>query len=115
MMIWLLQDTPLSAVPSGPAVPTWGWITIVFVLASVVATLAGLYKSARDREVAANAEKVTLVQENNVRVAALLERAVEAFTLNRTGNDQIADKLEELNSSMRDLKEEVRRLGEKSR
>ena len=103
----------LTQVPAGPAVPTWGWITICSALAAAVVTLSSLYKGARDREVAAEQSKVALAQSIGDRTSALLERAIEAFTLNKTGNEQLSAKLTELADELRELKQEVRRVGEK--
>lgn len=105
-----------SASEMGPeAIPGWGWVTIVSVLASTVAALGGLYKKARDKEVEAVASKVVLAQKVGDKTSELLERAIEAFTLNKTGNDQLVSKLNELAGEIRELRQEVRRAGEASK
>jgi len=91
-----------------PEIPAWGWYTVVATLATTVATLAGLYKKARDREVAAERSKVALIEKVGDQTSKLLERAIEAFTLNKAGNEQLAAKLQELT-------QEVRRASEKTR
>lgn len=107
-------ETATVAVQAASEIPSWGWVTIVAVLGSSVATLGGLYKQARDREVAANASKVELLERIGEKTNELLERAIEAFTLNKTGNEQIAAKLNEFTHELRELKQEVRRASEKT-
>jgi hypothetical protein len=113
----LVQLLAAQAAPeaAGPTIPTWGWYTVVGVLASTVATLGGLYKKARDREVAAEKSKVELIEKVGDKTSILLERAIEAFTLNKTGNEQLSARLQEMADVLRELKEEVRRVGEKVR
>ena len=123
LMQLLLTQTATEAqqIPAGPAVPTWGWITVVSVLGSTVGTIGALYKKARDKEVKAiqlvattEASKVTLVQDVGREVSNLLERAIKAFTLNEANNEQVVRKFDELLGQIKELKEEVRRVGEKA-
>lgn len=109
------QDALVTSPPTASTeIPAWGWMTIVAVLASSVATLGGLYKQARDREVAATLSKVELLERVSEKTDDLLERAIEAFTHNKTSNEQIAAKLSEFTHELRELKAEVRRAGEKT-
>jgi hypothetical protein len=111
MLIFFAQ-TPPSVPPPDASIPVWWWV-IIAAMGSVIATLAGLYKKARDREVEAEKSKVALIQQVGDKTSDLLERAIEAFTLNKTGNEQLTGKLHELTNGLKDLRQEVRRVGEK--
>lgn len=113
----ILQTLITQAPPPDPSpasdVPTWGWVTAVSVLASTVATLAGFYKKARDEQVSAEQSKAVLVEKVGDKTSLLLERAIEAFTLTKTGNEVVANRITQLIDEIQDLKQEVRRVGEK--
>jgi hypothetical protein len=117
-VLLLAQTASTSAAAqqaSEPPVPLWGWITIVTTLAGTVGTLGGLYKKARDREVEAERSKVELVQNLTKQTSSLLERAIEAFTTNKLGTEQVVEKLKEVLQEQRALREDLQevRRGEK--
>lgn len=114
-ILFLLFAQTEPAVAADPAVPVWGWITIVGALASAVGTLATLYKGARDREVAAVNEKVELAKSIGDKMEPLLAKSIEVFTLSKSTQDALAGKFEDLIDEFRGLREEVRRVLEKSK
>jgi len=120
-----------QTMPAGPPLPTWGWGTIVAALVTVCLALAHrLWKSWEDRAKAQDArivaekeageavaraekEKVELVQEVQDKTVDLLERAIEAFTINKTGTDQLVEKHTQVVQMLSEVRDEVRRVGEK--
>lgn len=109
-----------QAVPAGPPIPTWGWITIVAALGSTVATLAGFTWRAMKMVTEAKNETIKRADEEQVRtddntklLTDLLERAIKAFETSKNTADQQIEKHNQYIAEMKELKEEVRRVGEK--
>jgi DNA-binding ferritin-like protein len=95
-------------------------VTIVVAMGSAIAALAAAYKHARDEEMKAERGKTELLQKVQKPITEMMERAIEAFTLARTSNDQATQKYEQMISEQKDLerssreiREELRRVAEK--
>lgn len=108
-----------QGVPSGPPVPTWGWITIVVALAGTVATLGGLFKGAKNETILAKDETIQRAdaerertKEANEKLTALLERAISAFNSSTVSAGQLADKHDQLIEELKELKVRVNGIGE---
>lgn len=115
LILALIADIAPPVADAGPLIPGWGWGTIVATLAGAVATLATLYKRARDAEVAAVQSKVDLAMRVGKSTEDLLERAIKAFTISESANDRLVDALQSAKDEISELRQEVRRLNEKER
>jgi hypothetical protein len=111
LALLLMTQVEPQAVPSGPPIPTWGWITIVAALAGTVATLGGLYKGAKNETIKAKDETIgradaerERTKETNEKLTALLERAIEAFNSSKVSAEQLSEKHDLLISELKELK-----------
>lgn len=117
LLFLLVAQTATTTTPSqvtaGPPIPAWGWVTIVVALAGTVTTMAGVTYRSLQQVIKAKDETITRADAEQARQAdintksqQLLERAIAAFVDSRNVSDTLAELLKE-------LKQEVRNVGEK--
>lgn len=97
----------------GPPVPAWGLITIVLSLAGTITTLAGVTYRALNQVVKAKDETIARAEDTNNKLSGLLERAIEAFSDSKAATVAQTEKHNQYIQEVKELKEEVRRVGEK--